>query len=196
MGCDIHVHFEYKKNDEWINCDRFRFSPYLKSPQETVNTAKTESIFGNVLYNETVPYFRWYRAFGLLAGVRYVTTPIKEPCGLPDNMHWLTQEIWNKDREYAHTPTYYTLEELLKWRKKSKKKWKKISKGKKIIDDVCELPYVKTGDNEWDYFEKEYDMLDDIIINPAKEALKEYIYYFDDIKEHADEFRIIMWFDN
>jgi hypothetical protein len=65
---------------------------------------------------------RNYELFGVLAGVRDNSmNPIDEPRGIPDDISNETRkeyELWGRD---AHTPTYFTLNELLDFYHKKKK---------------------------------------------------------------------------
>jgi hypothetical protein len=57
---------------------------------------------------------RHYWLFSLLAGVRGPFVPIAEPRGLPEDLSPSLKEEWEKYKERVHTPSHYTLAELLK----------------------------------------------------------------------------------
>lgn len=178
MGADIHIHFEYKKNDKWYNCDRFQLIDSIDNKEDF---KKEEFPFTL----ESVPYFRYYDAFSLLAGVRGSFQPIKDLEGVPDDMHWLTKEYYDEAKTYCHSYTYYTLAELLEWRKKEKKRWKKLEKKYAVKKEGWD-EYIDTGE---EIVIKRYKMLD-ILIDAANMVYGElYI-------ASTDDFRVIMWFDS
>lgn len=87
MGCDIHLFVERKIGNVWKM------------------VSKHEKNFG---------VERNYALFGLLADVRNHNMPtIKAPQGLPEDLSKGIAKQWNKVREYNHTPSFYTLAELL-----------------------------------------------------------------------------------
>lgn len=108
MGCDIHMFVERKNGDVWKlvpETEGIR-RPYYKE----VSDAKTKDYFNKKTWSPG----RNYALFGILAGVRStIFNPITEPRDLPpDVSDELKSEYipWASD---AHTPSYYTLSELL-----------------------------------------------------------------------------------
>lgn len=126
MGCDIHIHVEYKHNkfigyDEnkkplykevWTCGDYFKINPYFDR-----HTAQ----FGHERPYDLVGFCdgRNYSRFATLANVRnYGNTPyIDEPRGLPADV---TKEVkadaddWGDD---GHSHSYFTLKELIDFQK-------------------------------------------------------------------------------
>lgn len=87
MGCDIHMHAERKNGEgKWV---------YVE----------TENLYEN----------RGYALFGWLAGVRNYSavTPLALPRGLPLDASAKTQAAYDAWSSDAHTPHWYTLDELL-----------------------------------------------------------------------------------
>lgn len=93
MGCDIHLFVERKVGNVWKK------------------VADKEKKF----YQP-----RNYALFGLLADVRNHNMPtIKPPQGIPEDVSKGIAKQWNKDKRDCHTPTFYTLAELLSVKDKS-----------------------------------------------------------------------------
>ena len=112
MGCDIHLHCEYRKNGIWYNCDNFEWN------QET-GQYEFVSIYSD----------RNYILFGVLAGVRSnEPEKIDSPRGLPDDIALKTKELADLDFKWTHSHSYLTLRELLKWRERQQKKWRTTSR--------------------------------------------------------------------
>lgn len=58
---------------------------------------------------------RWYRLFGVMAGVRDTEeTPIVEPKGLPDDMSVVTKIDWELCKNDWHTPSWFNEEEIMR----------------------------------------------------------------------------------
>lgn len=108
MGCDIHMHVEYRSRInnttiKWCDGNLYEVNKYYEDEDET-------KYIRVCLNNER----RHYRLFGLLAGVReYGIKPIASPRGFPDDASKsLTDEYasWYGD---AHTASWLTLAELM-----------------------------------------------------------------------------------
>lgn len=97
MGCDIHEYVEIRKPDgTWERVDD-KYGPNI-------------DYRGRKCWNLD----RNYWLFGILAGVRSVSfTAIKEPRGIPDDASKGVLAAWDDYRGDGHTPSYYTLKELL-----------------------------------------------------------------------------------
>lgn len=134
--------------------------------------------------------------FGYLAGVRYITTPIKEPCGVPDDMHWVTQKYIDKAKSYGHSYTFYYASELINGYDKMKRKWKKAKKKAHHIEkeDCTKYAYDK---DDYIIGTDEYKCLKGII-GPMKHLMSEYLYCWDDddFYDKGRNFRLIMFFDS
>ena len=182
MGCDIHIHCEYKKNDTWYNCDNFVWNDDTK-----------------VYEFEDIYWGRNYDLFGILAGVRSREFPIIDiPRGLPNNISAKTKEFAEMWEGYAHSHSYITMKELIKWKDKQTRKWKRLKKNHKIVkkSDNYYGDYI-IDDNDGVVFKEEHHMLD-YLIQLLKVKMGNYIYCFeeDDYYDKGDDFRIVFWFDN
>lgn len=84
MGCDIHLFVERKIGNNWrMVVDKF------DQPRN-------------------------YSLFGLLADVRNHNIPtIKPPAGIPKDVSKGIAKQWDMDKQDGHTPSFYTLSELL-----------------------------------------------------------------------------------
>ena len=96
MGCDIHMHVEYKPKDVWESGDYF-----IKTGYGNCNIGFCED--------------RCYDLFAVLANVRNYDDVryIAKPRGIPRDATEHTMEsykIWHLD---AHSASYFTLKELI-----------------------------------------------------------------------------------
>lgn len=90
MGCDIHLHVERKVGETWQQVDDKGGPGGLWAPQ------------------------RNYTLFGALADVRDHNIPvIIPPRGIPVDVSEGIAKLWQEQEHVAHTPHYYTVEELL-----------------------------------------------------------------------------------
>jgi hypothetical protein len=101
MGCDIHMFTEVKNNKgEWECSDFFTINKYFDEE-------------GEPEFNHEDAYTgRDYLLFGALAGVRYSEVEHPEPKGFPSDASKecaANYKDWDMD---AHTPSWFTLEEL------------------------------------------------------------------------------------
>lgn len=165
MGCDIHTRVEYlDRNGKWLSGDLFRINPDY-DPKEPWYDDPYEVI--------EVCWQRNYILFATLANVRnYDEIPyIDEPRGIPDDACRRTRNAireWGND---AHSPSYFTLKELMDYNKKA-------------------AP-VK------DYNGNDYRPLDHLI-DELKRRGKDLMLWYDDktAEERADKLRFVFWFDN
>lgn len=182
MGCDIHCYLEYREhNGKWDN--------------DHVYTNKRGEF-------ELLPvyYERDYELFAILAGVRSdEIKPIVEPRGIPEDINEEIKKIYDNWGINAHTPSWYTLKELLN----NKKKFRKIRRSG-MVDEGTYNNYVNnkvtpTSWCEWTslpnhvyltWTDKSYSIknLIQAIENRCEEA---YIYY-----ANPEDIRIVFWFDN
>lgn len=169
MGCDIHMYCEYKhkhgqEKPKWVSADHYRVNPHYGVYEDE---SQWEVIH---LYDD-----RWYRLFGILAGVRdYEVKPIAEQRGIPSDC---CKEIKKECDDYGcdgHSHSYLTLKELMDNRSK----------------------YIGKEDG--------YDVLG-VIIDPLIQRTKEVFHIYgyqnqDDVNEiiakSANDIRIVFWFDN
>lgn len=90
MGCDINIYLEHKVNEKWELSDKL--------------------ISNN----------RNYLLFGLLAGVRNdKVIPLSLPRGFPENSSAGLLKKWEIWRDDGHTPSYFLLSELLKFKEQN-----------------------------------------------------------------------------
>lgn len=108
MGCDIHMHVEYRTRInnttiKWCDGNLYEVNKFYEDEDEP-------KYIRAYLTNER----RNYALFGLLAGVRYYgIEPIASPRGFPDDASKsITEEYasWGSD---AHTASWLTLAELM-----------------------------------------------------------------------------------
>ncbi len=109
MGCDIHMHVEYRTRTngttiEWCDGNLYEVNKFHNAYPDD---PKYERV---CLINER----RNYTRFGLLAGVRnYGTKPIVSPRGFPDDASKSITEEYNSWGSDAHTASWLTLAELM-----------------------------------------------------------------------------------
>ena len=179
-GCDISVHCEYRKNGVWHNCDNFEW-----------NQKTGEYEFASIYWH------RNYNLFGVLAGVRsHDFDTISAPKGLPDDMALKTKQMADADMDWMHSHSYLTMRELLKWREKQKRKWKKLKKKHKVEHDPYEGDFIL--ENECEVTFKYEKSILDLLIRKMKDKMDDHIFCFDkdDYYTKGDDFRIVFWFDN
>lgn len=206
MGCDIHMHVEYKRtvNDQsrWVCGDYFMVNPYF-------GEFPNEKPFSLVRFCEG----HNYSCFATLANVRnYGYTPyIDEPRGLPADV---TKEVkadaddWGED---GHSHSYFTLKELIDFQKDApplKSRGMISPEAQKALDETGETP------DEWcqctnikGWVWREWTDENTVLV-PLIEALKQradelYVIYKwlwerepEKAYELSDKIRIVFWFDN
>ena len=180
IGCDIHLHCEYRKDGIWYNCDNFEWN------QET---GKYE--FSSIYWG------RNYDLFGVLAGVRCSDfETIAYPKGLPDDMALKTKEMADEDFEWSHSHSYLTLRELLIWKEKQKKKWRRLKKKYPIKYDKNEGYYIIDGEVEVT-FKYEQKLLN-YLIRKIEDKMNDHFFCFEkeDFWKYGEDFRIVFWFDS
>lgn len=205
MGCDIHVHVEYKRCvngvQKWVCGDYFKVNPYWGEEDEPR------------YYLVGFCDYRDYSRFAVLANVRnYGSTEyIDEPRGLPDDV---TAEVLKDADEWGldgHSHSYFTLKELIDYQENIKplKHRGMISPdAQKDLDERGILPdgwCQWTNQAGWAFREWEEE---NTVLVPLIKAIKEradelyLIYDFwwetDPKKayELSENIRIVFWFDN
>lgn len=200
MGCDIHIHTEKRvpKNDGtfiWVNTDNF-----------THSETKQESEF---LFN---PIYRGrdYKLFSILAGVRGISAnQIDVRRGLPPDVSDFTKKQMT---EYDHSPSYFTMKELLNYKKRMNKRktyiWIKQSEWEFYHDVIDEIDlddvyfedphivgYVK---KKWSPLYKGFNDFLKLVkrkmiadLNPDNLISKKVLF-----KDYSDNYRIVFWFDS
>lgn len=218
MGCDIHIHVEYKRNKftgydandkpqyekVWTCGDYFKVNPYYTEGEDD-----GEQPLSLVGFCDN----RNYSRFAILADVRNYggTEYIAEPRGLPDDV---TAEVkkdsddWDCD---GHSHSYFTLKELLDFQKDIKplKHRGMISpEAQKALDESGELPDAwcqwtnQPGweRREWEEANTELLPLIDALKKRADELYVIYGWKWETSPEEAyeasDNIRIVFWFDN
>ena len=182
IGADIHIHCEYKDEIGWHNCDNHVWN-------DITNEYEFEDLY----------WGRNYDLFGILAGVRSSEYPqIDEPRGLPKDMSAKTKEYADEWEGDAHSHSYITMRELLKWRDKYTRKWRKLKKKYGVVkcSDSYYGDYI-IDDNDEVTFKEEHHMLD-YLISLLKLKMDNYFYCYEeeDFYNKGDDFRIVFWFDS
>ena len=206
MGCDIHMHVEYKdfRGDRWFCGDYFTINPYYEENNSD----------GELPYNlvDIYPY-RNYSLFATLANVRNYggTSYIDEPRGLPDDVCVEVKKASDRIGDYGHSRSYFTLQELIDFQNKAKplKHRGMISPQAQInLDEKGILPDCWCqGTNEegwqWRKWEESNKVLVSLIEIIKKRASELYVIYDflwerepEKAYEKSKNIRIVFWFDN
>lgn len=204
MGCDIHMHVEYKRRSDgrWVCGDYFYLNPYYGEDEEEKEY-------------ELVGFFdsRNYTLFSTLANVRnYGNTPfISNPRGLPEDVSSYVQkdaEYWGDD---GHSHSWLTLKELIDFDKKNipiKHRGMISPEAQKQLDLFGTLPKEwcqGTNIDGWEFREwEEHNHILKPLIEKIKERLDDLyvIYSFEwdrtpeEAYQRAENARIVFWFDN
>lgn len=109
MGCDIHMHVEYKdRTGKWACGDYFSLDPdsTLENPRYDL-----QEFYGG----------RNYGLFSILADVRNYDNiePIENPRGLPEDISEFVKRCYKHWVMVAHSFSYFTLQELIDFYKTS-----------------------------------------------------------------------------
>lgn len=206
MGCDIHMHVEYKRTvngqTRWMCGDYFKVNPYF---EEFPN----ENPFSLVRFCDD----RNYNRFATLANVRnYENLPyIDKPRGLPADV---TKEVkadvdyWGDD---GHSHSYFTLKELIDFQKNApplRFSGMISPEAQKALDETGKTPdawYQWTNEKGWARREwTDENTLLVPLIKAIKQRADELYVIHDGLWDHApekayelsDEIRIVFWFDN
>lgn len=210
MGCDIHLYTErrHKKDDKeiWICCDHFRRNPYSILYPEELN----EKEWGIVsIYDH-----RDYNLFATLADVRNYdhVIPIDKPRGLPEDV---SKDVYNESLRWGsdgHSHSWFTAKELFIYQRRHPTKRhegilypddaKKLDEEGIIPTSWCQWTNVKGAEKRvW----VEPGSSVDELVEVVKKRMAEEFWIFDFLNndekekkfsEHADDFRIVFWFDN
>ena len=111
MGCDIHMHVEYRiqrhnKPAQWCDGNLYEVNKFYEMDPDD-DEPKYRRVY---LTNER----RNYGLFGLLAGVRnYGTKPIVAPRGFPKDVPKSIAEEYDSWGSDAHSASWLTLAELM-----------------------------------------------------------------------------------
>ena len=203
MGCDIHICCERKNyKGEWINCDYFKLNPYFDNNDDEEDKWWIVPIFKD----------RNYELFATLADVRnrgYIT-PISEPRGLPDDVHYITKALSDSWGDIGHSHSYYTLRELEDYMSNAPT----ITYSGMISEEQAnDLDKFNIYPTSWcqsttmdGYTHRTWTVPDENVprlIKAMKKRCADENYirkwhknYEGLIKKQADNFRIVFWFDN
>lgn len=206
MGCDIHIHVEYKRNiggeEKWLCGDYFKANPYWC-------TDEYEPEYSLVGFCDNRDYSR----FAVLADVRNYgdTDYIDEPRGLPEDV---TAKVLKASDEWGidgHSHSYFTLKELIDYQENIeplKHRGMISPEAQKDLDERGILPDTWcqwTSMDGWAFREWEEE---NTVLVPLIEALKKradelyviYDWYWHEDPQKAyelsDKIRIVFWFDN
>lgn len=112
MGCDIHEYVEHKVNGVW------KLVPASKGPLDYFDNFIKDGDKDKGKHNWNLP--RNYSFFGLMAGVRSETfNPLQPRRGIPDDISAGVAKQWKDWDGDGHSPSYYTLTELLDFKTKN-----------------------------------------------------------------------------
>lgn len=205
MGCDIHICCEVRRMDVWYDATLYKVNRYYDP---------THPESGEPMY---VPKYifegRDYKLFSILAGVRNYgdVEPISEPRGLPYNVSASVKEqsdAWGID---GHSHSYLTLRELMEYQTAhrtvpysgmiSPEQRKLLEKHGISPETWCQ--YTNMPDYERCEWNEACSGLKTLIDDLKKLTADEFwLSYLDEtrkeggILQHADDVRIVFWFDN
>jgi len=170
VGCDIHTFVEVRKNGVWNEA-------HIEMPDYSWGEPRTT----------TQPFSnRSYAMFGILADVRNYSgiMPIKERCGIPDDVSFSFNAEHGCLRYDGHSPTYYTLKELLDF------DWDQPCEDRRVTREISPGCYdggvtAKPGEGEMKTYR---GMLCEVFFSQI-EAMRE-------STENPEDLRIVMFFDN
>ena len=220
MGCDIHMHVEYKHDKfigkdankqllykkVWVCGDYFKINPYYDP--YTAQFAE-ERPFCLVGFCDN----RNYCLFATLADVRNYgdTSYIDDPRGLPDDVTKEVKEDSDSWGDDGHSHSYFTLKELIDFQKNAppmKFRGMISPEAQKALDEKGILPeFWCQGTTEKGWAWREWTEENTVLL-PLIEALKKraaelcVIYHWQGERqpekayEYADNIRIVFWFDN
>lgn len=174
MGCDIHMHVEYKyrlKDDDahWMCGDYFKLNPFR-------DKYENEEKYTLVGFHDD----RNYDLFSILANVRNYggNDYIDDPRGLPDDITKEVKEDCDKLGIDGHAHSYFTLKELIDFQRTIKRwEWRDWKEENKVLEPLIED--LKRRANELGVI---YDFMWDEDYNSAY--------------DRSDLIRIVFWFDN
>lgn len=200
MGCDIHMHVEYKNhNNHWVCGDYF----------------VQEQLYDGRIDYSLIPIHskRNYALFAVLADVRNsgYTEYIDRPRGLPEDVTDTVKEDYEKWDMDAHSCSYFTLKELIDFHDKKTplKRRGLLSPGQlKDLDERGILPTSWCqGINIEGYERRDWEEENNTLlplISKLIERADELNLIYDFLWEHnfeaayykSDRIRIVFWFDN
>jgi hypothetical protein len=144
MGCDIHCYAEVKKGQKWVKVGRVFVNPYYdEKRKDKWNKPKTDQPYQG----------RNYNLFGILADVRNGRgvagcdlgdgfVPIDSPRGIPNDVSDSVQGLFNGWGGDAHSDSYFTLEELLRY------DWQQKSNLRGVVNEKEYIEWAKNGRGE------------------------------------------------
>lgn len=211
MGCDIHLYTERKYNRDnqkpiWICCDHFKLNPsYILYPEEGYEHEwEIEEIYNG----------RNYSLFAALADVRNYDNiiPLATPRDLPDDVSRKVYEESMKWGSDGHSHSWFTARELFEYQKTHPTTrhegmlepciLKAFDEEGKIPTEWCQWTNIKGAERRsWETPGSPIDPL----VKAVKKRMAEEFWIWDFLDEekkeeayleHADEFRIVFWFDN
>ena len=211
-GTDIYICMERKYTDpsgrtSWISVDRFKYNKYHESEDDRLTV--------DWIYKD-----RNYELFGLLANVRYQTTPIADPRGLPDDISIETKKEYKSMENYAYAEHYYLVSELFDYYRMHKdvKRHGYVSPDEAfMISGGYEPEFWCESREEYNYHKSEdddsegvyvewvarYSPLEELILPIQKRICEEEnVSYGENSKEMcamlgdvAQNYRVVFWFD-
>lgn len=203
MGCDIHVYTEFKpwygkREGEWFSADNYRLNPSFDEEDKYESKMNVVPIYGE----------RNYTLFSILADVRNYgeNEPISEPRGLPEDCCpeiKKESDSWEVD---GHSHSYFTLKELMDYQKNHPLiQYQGYVTGEasaNLDKGIFPTEYWQDGNitgQVWRKWKKPNDAMQPLI-DALIEREKELFWIFSDkpeaIEGHANDIRIVFWFDN
>lgn len=202
MGCDIHVYTEFKPwfgkhEGEWFCADHYKLNP-------SYGTDEWEKRYNVVPIYDS----RNYILFSVLADVRNYgeNKAIAEPRGLPNDCCpeiRAESESWGCD---GHSHSYFTLKELMEYQKRhttiQRQGYVSSEASANLDKGIFPTEYWQGGNVTGQVWRKWVEPY--AVLKPLIEALiereKDIFWIFSDkqeaIEKHANEIRIVFWFDN
>lgn len=204
MGCDIHLYTEryYADKGKWFCRDSFQINPYWDNGDDLIERLDHVPIYD----------MRNYELFAELADVRnYRNKPsISEPRGIPDDVSDIVRARYDYEKEYCHSFSWLTAKELFKWASEhpttqysgmvSKEEAMLLDRFGAIPSSWCRYT------NEDGAVFREWEVPGSAIqplVDAVKDKIVDEFWIFSEgykreegILAHAEEFRIVFWFDS
>ena len=187
MGCDIHLFCEYRENyDTWKCADHFRIRT-----DGVPDKVKIQSVNDYPKYLEPIPLYdnRSYAFFSLLADVRNSgdVKPMDDRKGLPHDVSDIVKAYSNYWGSDGHSHSWYTARELLKQKydMEYKKPW--LNSDEELENEELSWAYSSLSELCQEMVRR---MAEVFYIYESSEAVIE-----ERIRQNADRFRVVFWFD-
>jgi len=194
MGCDIHFYVERKIDEEWVQ----QFNP------------NQEKKWDKYWYDG-----RSYWLFSLLAGVRGPFEAFSEPRGLPHGLSKGLETEWEQWKGNGHTPSYYSLTELLEHQHKpmnftgfvdvkNYKRFKKTGKPDDWYHDLYKKKVISNHEMDrimnlmafWDGDDPYTEIVWEGVTQDIAEGFWKSLEPIKELDPNPENIRCVFWFDN